>query len=69
MLEVLLGVDHLIFLEITNRFLSLCFVSYFSPFVFYDLSDREKNEVRNNGAHGIKPTILFIIIIARQTIR
>ena len=32
MLEVLLGLDHLIFLEITNRFLSLCFVSYFSPF-------------------------------------
>ena len=44
MLEVLVVVDHLIFLEITNRFLSLCFGSYFSHFVFYDLP-AEKNEV------------------------
>ena len=53
MLEVLVVVDHLIFLEITNRFISLCFVNYFSHFAFSMISLRKKLKYRTMVAMGL----------------
>jgi hypothetical protein len=42
MLEVLVVVDHWIFLGIISRFLFVCFVNYCSHFVSYDLPGQER---------------------------